>query len=104
MGLWGKISALLDIANSFSELFFMSQRGASLLYEWQHARGLSCPPGPASVRQQYSLIRWIKSQPGFVNSNIDASFFSASNQVGIGMCLRDENGQFLGAKTVIEGY
>lgn len=36
---------------------------------------------------------------GFVKCNIDVFFFSASNQVGIGMCLRNEFSHFLGART-----
>lgn len=46
-------------------------------------------------------VRWIKPPLGFVKCKVDASFSLDTNQVGIGMCLRDEEGTFVGAKSFI---
>lgn len=45
------------------------------------------------------LPKWTKPLGGYLKCNVDAAFFKERNQVGIGMCLRDEFGHFLGAKT-----
>jgi hypothetical protein len=43
---------------------------------------------------------WQRPPPGFVKCNVDASFSKPLNKVGIGMCLRDEFGMYMGAKTM----
>jgi len=40
----------------------------------------------------------MKPNTGRVKCNIDASFCELSNRVGIGVCIRDENGTFVLAK------
>lgn len=44
--------------------------------------------------------RWQKPQPGRYKCNIDATFSAQYNRTGIGMCLRDEHGAFVLAKTM----
>jgi hypothetical protein len=44
--------------------------------------------------------RWHKPQQGRHKCNIDAAFSSIRNHTGIGICLRDDNGAFVLAKTM----
>jgi len=37
---------------------------------------------------------------GRLKCNVDASFSSSTNKVGVGMCTRDEEGCFVRAKTM----
>jgi hypothetical protein len=43
-------------------------------------------------------IRWLKPSAGKPKCNIDAAFYDID--VGLGMCLRDENSMFVSAKTI----
>jgi hypothetical protein len=43
--------------------------------------------------------RWKKPTPGRYKCNIDASFSTSLNRVGLGMCLRDDDGAFVLART-----
>jgi hypothetical protein len=51
----------------------------------------------AAVMQSDTVSNWKKPLPGRFKCNIDASF--EGTKVGIGMCIRDENGTFISAKT-----
>lgn len=42
---------------------------------------------------------WTKPQGGWVKCDVDAAFSFTANNVGIGICLRDERGTFIKAKT-----
>jgi hypothetical protein len=42
---------------------------------------------------------WKKSANGRYKCNIDASFSTSLNRVRLGMCLRDDSGDFVLAKT-----
>jgi len=44
--------------------------------------------------------RWKKPRRGRLKCKLDASFSSATNKVGAGMCIRDEEGHFVRAKTM----
>ena len=44
------------------------------------------------------MIEWTKPTYGRYKCNIDASFSSFLNMVGIGICLRDDQGEFVLAK------
>ncbi|KEH18875.1 hypothetical protein MTR_8g031080 [Medicago truncatula] len=44
--------------------------------------------------------RWKKPRCGRLKCNVDASFSSSTNKVGVGMCIRDEEGHFVRAKTM----
>ena len=45
------------------------------------------------------VVEWSKPAYGRYKCNIDASFSSTMNKVGIGICLRDDRGEFVSAKT-----
>lgn len=83
------------VAEEASTIFF---RDWNLLQEWSKARETEAIPrasNPSTSAHSTSS----KPPMGFVKCNIDASFFANSNQVGIGMSLRDDVGNFIGAKT-----
>ncbi|CAJ2645584.1 unnamed protein product [Trifolium pratense] len=50
-------------------------------------------------RQHNTAICWSKPPTGRYKCNIDASFSKQQNKVGIGMCIRDDQGRFVLAKT-----
>jgi len=45
------------------------------------------------------VIKWTKPTYGRYKCNIDASFSDSLNMVGIGICIRDDQGDFVMAKT-----
>ncbi|KEH25194.1 hypothetical protein MTR_6g016265 [Medicago truncatula] len=49
--------------------------------------------------QPASIAIWIKPGLGRYKCNIDTAFSESTNLVGIGMCIRDENGHFVLART-----
>jgi hypothetical protein len=75
------------------------QRGKCLLEEW---RAVRIGPVQRENQPQPTVNRhpWQRPPPGFVKCNVDASFSKPLNKVGIGMCLRDEFGMYMGAKTM----
>ncbi|MCI45659.1 cytochrome P450, partial [Trifolium medium] len=46
------------------------------------------------------VSKWEKPARGRYKCNIDASFSPQLNRVGIGMCIRDDEGRFVLAKTI----
>jgi len=63
-------------------------------------------PSHVVVQQQLLLTsvpgitRWQKPHPGRLKCNINAVFSIVLNRVGIGMCLRDDEGAYILAKTM----
>jgi len=58
---------------------------------------------PSAVQNANSSIagvRWQKPRRGRVKCNVDASFSTSMNRCGIGICIRDEEGKFVRAKTL----
>jgi len=53
---------------------------------------------PNSVIHSH-VIEWTKPAYGRYKCNIDASFSDSLNMVGIGICIRDDQGEFVLAKT-----
>jgi hypothetical protein len=94
------------------------ERARVLLEDWQLANGLRTldqpvlqgvqqasatgtaavhTPSVAAIRDQLS---WKPPAQGRFKCNIDATFSSSHNRTGIGICIRDEEGIFVLAKTV----
>ncbi|XP_045791667.1 uncharacterized protein LOC123886391 [Trifolium pratense] len=48
-----------------------------------------------SVQPRVEEHKWKKLATGWVKCNVDASFSSLSNRVGIGICIRDELGAYV---------
>jgi len=44
-------------------------------------------------------LKWVKPSSGRFKCNVDGSFSQALNPVGIGVCIRDDEGCFVLAKT-----
>ena len=90
------------------------ERAKHLLEDWRNANKKqqvqTSQQGNAaavmlSITQQVTAgrseeIRWKKSMRGRLKCNVDASFSSSTNKVGVGMCIRDEEGCFVRAKTM----
>jgi ribonuclease HI len=72
-------------------------RASSLLTSWRNAQNIRHPT-PQSPNTPTDL-KWIKPSPGRFTCNVDASFSQARNRVGIGVCIRDDEGRFVLAKT-----
>ncbi|WJX93691.1 hypothetical protein P8452_75185 [Trifolium repens] len=76
---------------------FVFSRAVNMLQEWKAVRDIASKPDSAT---KATVVRaWCKPMTGRVKCNIDASFPTNSNKVGIGMCIRDEHGVFILAKT-----
>ncbi|KAJ1421261.1 Ribonuclease H-like superfamily [Sesbania bispinosa] len=43
---------------------------------------------------------WFPPQPNRVKCNVDAALFSEERSVGVGLCLRDDQGRFIKAKSI----
>jgi len=76
---------------------FVSERARSMLFEWQTVRKEI--QKPSQQASHIGTTNWIKPNRGRYKCNIDATFSNQHNRVGIGMCIRDEMGAFVLAKT-----
>ncbi|GAU17355.1 hypothetical protein TSUD_232310 [Trifolium subterraneum] len=73
------------------------ERANSLLTGWRNAREVR----DRYNNQQHSPQRfeWTRPDAGTWKCNVGASFSRSRNKVGIGVCIRDDQGQFVLAKT-----
>jgi len=63
----------------------------------QNARKTEAQP---QLRRSHTHTHtWQRHAPGRYKCNVDASFFSDHNKVGIGMCIPDSDGSFILART-----
>jgi ribonuclease HI len=76
---------------------FVFSRVVSMLQDWRAVRGAATTSGTTSQAEVQQM--WRKPMAGRVKCNIDASFPNNSDRVGIGICIRDEHGAFILAKT-----
>ncbi|XP_045802565.1 uncharacterized protein LOC123896188 [Trifolium pratense] len=74
-------------------------RGSCLLTEWRIARNVEEQDLLYNHHRQGSN-KWQRPPHNFIKCNVDASFSEHHNKVGIGICLRDEFGMFMGARTL----
>jgi hypothetical protein len=80
------------------------QRATHLLEEWRAAHDIRSRSSNQTTIPQVRPIRqeedhWKKLAPGRYKCNIDASFSTSLNRVASGMCLRDDDGAFVLART-----
>jgi hypothetical protein len=87
----------LDVSCGVFGSSFVFSRAVSLLQDWTTIR--EAPATSSTVTRTELHQIWRKLMAGRVKCNIDASFPVNSNRVGIGICVRDENGAFILAKT-----
>jgi len=80
------------------------QRASHVLEEWKAAQDIRSRnnnqnPTPQVRTTSLEEDRWKKTAPGRYKCNIDASFSTSYSRVGLGMCLRDDDGAFVLART-----
>jgi len=80
------------------------QRATHVLEEWRAAQVIrSCSNNQSNTTHAcHTSIkddRWKKPAPDRYKCNIDAAFSTSLNRVGLGMCLRDDDGAFVLART-----
>jgi len=61
----------------------------------------SIPHGAAPEASSHIATRWQRPLMGRYKCNIDAAFSSSLNRTGIGICIRDHDGSFVLAKTLL---
>ncbi|GAU48398.1 hypothetical protein TSUD_405430 [Trifolium subterraneum] len=76
---------------------FVFSRANNMLQEWNTVRNVAATP--VSNQQPGAACIWRKPSAGHVKCNVDASFLPHNNKVGIGICIRDDQGAFILAKT-----
>jgi len=79
-------------------------RATHLLEEWRATQDIRSRNNNHNTTPQVRNTsledeRWKKPSPGRYKCNIDASFSTSLNRVGLGMCLRDDDGVFVLART-----
>jgi len=57
--------------------------------------------GNHSESKQEDVPRWSNPNAGELKCNVDAAVVTNQNIFGIGMCIRNDHGQFVIAKTVV---
>jgi len=72
-------------------------RATHLLDEWRATQTIKSTAAPNPPTRQEE-DNWKKPTPGKYKCNIDASFSTSLDRVGLGMCLRDDAGDFVLAK------
>jgi len=80
------------------------QRATHLLEECRVAQDVSSHNNNHNTTPQvrntiFEEDRWKKSSPGRYKCNIDTSFSTSLDRVGVGMCLRDDDGALVLART-----
>ena len=80
------------------------QRANYLLEDWRATQGIRSSSSTQPTNLQIQLLiqeeeSWKKPALDRYKCNIDASFSTSLNRVGLGMCLRDDDGVFFLART-----
>ena len=72
-------------------------KGLNLLTGWQNAQESR---NRVSVQQhRIDDTVWRKADEGHFKCNVDTVFFKESNRVGVGICVRDDHGRLVKART-----
>jgi len=82
----------------------MFQHATHVLEEWRAVQVIrSCINNQSNTTHARSTSieddHWKKSAPDRYKYNIDVAFSTSLNRVGLGMCLRDDDGAFVLART-----
>jgi hypothetical protein len=73
------------------------ERARHLITSWRNAQKALSLVNIAQTAPQQTVLS--KPSHGRYKCNIDVSFSTTSNKVGIGMCIRDDHGRFVAART-----
>ena len=84
------------------------ERAKHLLEGWRIANRKQAPTRQENVSSIPSTshhngdanFKWRKSRSGRYKCNVDASFPTNTNKVGLGMCIRDSDGNHVRSKTM----
>jgi ribonuclease HI len=71
---------------------FVFTRANNMLQDWRVVHAARHSP---SVQPRVQEHKWTKPARGRIKCNVDASFPSLHNRVGIGICIRDESGAYV---------
>ncbi|CAJ2641086.1 unnamed protein product [Trifolium pratense] len=83
--------------NEVESVNVVCDRGINLLTGWNQAQEMK--QKQSRIQPTIAGTRWSKPSIGRYKCNIDASFSTILNKVGIGVCVRDDQGSFVLAKT-----
>jgi hypothetical protein len=73
------------------------ERATHLITSWRNAQQVhELVDAPHQILQQTA---WTKPNIGRYKCNVDASFSFTHNKIGIGMCVRNDQGHFVKART-----
>jgi hypothetical protein len=72
-------------------------RASTLLNSWKNAQAIRSQNHRQSADRDE--MSWRKPSTGRYKCNVDASFSKSLNKVGLGMCIRDDEGRYVLAKT-----
>jgi hypothetical protein len=72
-------------------------RGLNLLTGWKNTQEIRNRKDAQQQRIDDTI--WRKPVEGHFKCNVDAAFFKESNQVGIRICIRDDQGRLVKART-----
>ncbi|XP_045791633.1 uncharacterized protein LOC123886351 [Trifolium pratense] len=72
-------------------------RAKYLITSWRNAQQIRQLANITQPSPQQTV--WTKPRHGRYKCNVDASFSLDRNKVGLGMCLRDDHGRFVAART-----
>lgn len=70
------------------------------LNEWEAVKFADL--GSLSSAHQTVCKTWHKPEPGVLKINVDAAFFQETNELGLGMVMRDEEGRFVVARSIVK--
>ncbi|PNX56452.1 cytochrome p450 [Trifolium pratense] len=73
------------------------ERAKHLITSWRNAQQIRQSVNITQPSPQQTV--WTKPRHGRYKCNVDASFLLDRNKVGLGMCLRDDHGRFVAART-----
>jgi hypothetical protein len=73
-------------------------RAMNFLIDWKNIKTVQTSTS-VDMQVEETVIKWKKPSSGRIKCNIDAAFPSNNNRVGFGICIRDETGAFIRAKT-----
>ncbi|KAJ1397018.1 hypothetical protein SESBI_32104 [Sesbania bispinosa] len=104
-GMWQLLEQPVSVSEGFQETaFFLGQlsevvtRAQEAFTDWNCVK--SCGEvGITSVVTSHNFC-WFPPQAGRVKCNVDAALFADQNGFGVGLCLRDDKGQYLKSKVL----
>jgi len=92
--------SIIERAKHLLEGWKSANRKRQVVQQTVTTAAATLPSAVQNVNSSIADVRWQKTRRGRVKCNVDASFSTSMNRCGIGICIRDEEGQFVRAKTL----